>query len=113
MDAVKFLETRRRMCSELACYECPLSYEENGYMLCKAFNEYENYEEVVRIVEEWAKDNPAKTRQSEFLKIFPKAKMFDDVLYICPARIESDFACDNHMIGCSFCLKKYWLAEVE
>lgn len=66
MDAVKFLEIRKRMCSELACYECPLGYEEDGFMLCKAFTEHENFEEAVQIVEEWAKNNPVKTRQSEF-----------------------------------------------
>lgn len=70
--------------------------------------------ETISKVEQWAKDHPVKTRQSEFLKIFQKATIRDGVLTICPMAI--DKALDDpercHETTCHKCLEKYWLAEV-
>ena len=46
-------------------------------------------EETVSKVEQWAKDHPVKTRQSEFLKKFQDAKIGKDgVLIIYPCAVE-------------------------
>lgn len=67
MDAVEYIKTRCRLCkSKDGCSECPLRNKEDGR--CIAYvSEYA--EKAVQIVEEWAKEHPAKTRQSEFLRI--------------------------------------------
>ena len=53
-----------------------------------------------------------KTRQSEFLKIFPKAQMHDDVLDICPDRVSGENICEYEE-RCWECKKEFWLAEVK
>ena len=77
MDAVEYTKTLRRLCeSQANCPECPLheNCEEDNYGYCNG-NASEYVEKSVHIVEQWAKDNPVKTRQSEFLKMFPNADM--------------------------------------
>lgn len=53
-----------------------------------------------------------KTRQSEFLKIFPKAKMCDGVIFACPINLP-DFVGCYHYSDCVECKKDFWLAEVK
>lgn len=53
-----------------------------------------------------------KTRQSEFLKIFPKAKMCDGVIFACPINL-TDFAGCYKYSDCAACKKDFWLAEVD
>lgn len=57
-----------------------------------------------------------KTRQSEFLKMFPRVRTDDDgVIYMDPCDVDTSYEnenrCDN--IPCRDCKKEYWLAEVE
>ena len=116
MDAVEFLKTKRRMCSGGNCDKCSLRDGNNGTDYgCRAF--CENYPEVaVAIVEKWSAEHPIKTRQSEFLKMFPNAK-FDDnkTIDICPRRVDATIPerprC--YSLACHTCRKEYWLAEVE
>lgn len=68
-------------------------------------------EGTVSKVEQWAKDHPVKTRQSEFLKMFPNAAIDDGVLCISPCKIEKDIVCVNGK-SCNECCREYWLAEV-
>ena len=77
-------------------------------------------EEAVAIVEKWAKEHPRKTRQSEFLKMFPNAQIFKEILTINPCAIDSSrfdteecHAYDDNNAGCFACRKKYWLEEVK
>lgn len=78
-------------------------------------------EEAVAIVEQWAKDHPKKTKQSEFLKIFPEAPIFEGVLEIEPCKLvgsklntEECHSYDEFgLSGCYECRKKYWNEEVE
>ena len=51
-----------------------------------------------------------KTRQSEFLKMFPNARMDDGVAAACPSRVDKNFNC---CLPCDDCRKDFWLAEVE
>lgn len=53
-----------------------------------------------------------KTRQSEFLKIFPKAKMCDGVIFACPTNLV-DFVGCRHYSDCQSCKRDFWLAEVK
>lgn len=73
-----------------------------------------NIEETVSIVEQWAKEHPVKTRQSEFLRMFPNAPKSGRVLDICPRDLNIEYMppkrCEN--IFCSACKTDYWLTEV-
>lgn len=117
MDAVKYIKTLRRLCkSQADCPECPLheNSKEDGYVYCIAdVSEYE--EKAVQIVEQWAKDHPVKTRQSEFLKMFPNAMIneSDGILCVYPCDVEGvkRIGCANGK-GCNDCRLEYWLAEV-
>ena len=121
MDAVEFLKQFNRMCkayNDDGCKECP-AYK---YRCGEEFDGQE--EDGVSIVEQWAKEHPAKTRQSEFLKMFPNAqKSSDGVLDICPNKIEPEKyksvalykACINSDTGklCTECERDFWLKEIE
>lgn len=113
MDAVEFVKTVNRLCKNLRCKECPV-YKEG---ICTVgFDDYsvKSIEETVSKVEQWAKEHPIKTRQSEFLKQYPNASIIDGVLIICP--MANDKALDDpkrcHETTCHKCLEKYWLEEV-
>ena len=62
------------------------------------------------IILNWCKEHPIKTRQSEFLKMFPNAKITNGVVTICPKNVETTLGCS--MKSCEKCSKEYWLAEV-
>lgn len=53
-----------------------------------------------------------KTRQSEFLKIFPKAWMQEGVIDICPDRVSGENICEYEE-RCMECKKDFWMAEVK
>ena len=53
-----------------------------------------------------------KTRQSEFLKMFPKAKLYKDVVFFCPKSVGAARNCADYE-DCNSCRKDFWLAEVE
>lgn len=118
MDAVEYLKEAKRMCDTVGdCRECPLN-SSNTVIPCKLVRdnwELTNPEKIVAIVEKWALEHPKKTRQSEFLKMFPNARIRGDVLEIRPCDIDTSYKhskeCDN--VQCWDCRKKYWLAEVE
>ena len=101
MDAVEFLkELKRRKESRPTYY---------GNMI-----EVENIDPVALVaqVETWSKDHPAKTRQSELLKMFPNAFMDGQVLNLCPKGFEGRTDCTNRY-DCANCRREYWLQEVE
>ena len=106
MDAVKYLKEAKRMCSKHeSCEGCPIeNYSCN-------FRKIENPEELITIVEKWSKEHPLKTRQSEFLKMFPNANTMHKVIYICPQCVDKKFECPRKL--CAECRENYWLAEVE
>lgn len=111
MDAVKYIKALRRLCeSKRKCTECPLLNKEESYCIVDT-GEYA--EKAVQIVEQWAKDHPVKTRQSEFLKMFPNAVIDEDngILCIKPCEIDESIGCTNGK-GCNDCYRKYWLTEV-
>lgn len=110
MDAVEFFKTANRLCKNQDCKECPVAKEGR----CMAgFNDYliKNIEETVSKVEQWAKDHPAKTRKSEFLKMFPNA----DIGNVLPCDLDRTLLrphC-NDDDGCVICMREYWGKEVS
>lgn len=52
-----------------------------------------------------------KTRQSEFLKIFPKVGLKEGVINICPLFLDKSANCIK--VNCRVCQKDFWLAEVK
>ena len=110
MDAVKYLKERKRMCNSYnnMCDGCGF-----GKVPECDHTEDDNPEKAVEIVEKWSAEHPVKTRQSEFLKLFPNAKINSSgVLSACPVRIDEN-AVDACKDPCEKCRKEYWLSEVE
>lgn len=107
MDAVEFLDKVDRL-------------SKRGYIEEKM--RYTDYRAAgdnvgaVKFVERWAVAHPIKTRQSEFLKMFPDAPIYPDtgLVRVSPCQVDRAL-CGNCPTGtnCIKCRKKFWLAEVE
>ena len=114
MDAVEYVKQRKRMCDYYAnCGDCPAG----NYERCACLNEIPN---LVPIVEQWAKEHPVKTRQSEFFKQWPDAEIGDDgYTSVAPCQLYKDMeekdengvCCKN--CGCGICRRDFWLKEIE
>ena len=116
MDAVEFLKALGRLCNNYLCGDnCPLidscdDESDDGYV------------RKVQIVEKWAKEHPAKTRQSELLKLFPNTKIDDaGILCMCPMNFNSETYKDENKcfcidvrddIHCDKCRRDFWLKEI-
>lgn len=115
MDAVEYLKVKTRMCDSLKeCGDCPLDKINNTDNINCFDRHYE--EEAVAIVEKWSAEHPKKTRQSEFLKMFPRVRTSDDgVIYMDPCDVDTSYENENGCgnITCRDYKEKYWLAEVD
>ena len=116
MDAVAYLKARERMCEgRSTCNGCVL-FDEDGVQ-CKDTTGH--IEEAVEAVEKWAAEHPEKTRQSEFLKLFPGARKYaDGVLSILPCTVYQSYrnnngGCASKNFRCNDCRRQFWLKEVE
>lgn len=75
MDAVLFLKTISRMCSnyDSQCNGCPIAIEIKNkkieYFDCYDFIKF-YIEDAVEIVEKWMKEHPAKTRKLMLLEMW-------------------------------------------
>ena len=117
MDAVEFFKTVKRLCGQ-GCAKCPVCKKDICMVRRAAMPSnasVESIEEMVSKVEQWAKGHPVKTRQSEFLKMFPNAAKSGRVLDFCPKDFNIDYMppkrCEN--ISCSACKTDYWNEEVS
>lgn len=115
MDAVEFFKNVNRLCKNYkGCSVCPV-WKEGCCMVGVDDDSVKNIEETISKVERWSKDNPVKTRQSEFLKRFPNAMIneSDGILCIPPCSIEGKRTtrCTSGK-SCGDCRRDYWLAEV-
>lgn len=115
MDAVEYFKIKGCMCAAHGdvCDDCPLAID------CFS-KELENPEEAVKIVNEWNESHPRRTRQDEFLKVFPTTKrhMVEDgkfVLAIRPCDLVEEYQtqkwCEQH--SCASCRKLFWWKEVD
>ena len=112
MDAVEFLKTLRRMC-DWECHKCEFWKRRSGLETCTVWRK-NHPEEAVAIAEKWAAAHPAKTRQSEFLKHYPDARILaHGCLNACPMDVFSDTGINCNAQPCFECKKKFWLTEVE
>lgn len=106
MDAVKFIEERRRMYKVTGEQPPTLS----GRIPA---------EDVVKEVEEWAAAHPRKTRQDVFLEQYPEAEIdANGLLTVCPAPIfhshrRNGGGCRNLHKSCEVCRREFWGQEVE
>lgn len=117
MDAVRFIEERNRMCKSFdkCSYGCPAwdgscKLETGTNLECEA-------DKQVEIVKEWAAAHPRTTRQSEFLKQWPNAKVdANGVLEICPVKLDTNQDCllgqCTHM-SYADCCDRFWKKVVE
>lgn len=113
MDAVEFLKALGRLCNNYPCGDnCPLidSCDDESV---------DGYVRKVQTVEQWAKEHPVKTRQSEFLKQWPDAEIGDDGFpSVAPCQLYKDMGekdedgvcCKN--CGCGICRRDFWLKEI-
>ena len=118
MDAVEFFKTVNRLCENQSCRECPVCKEG----VCMVMNMVridgglvESIEETVSKVEQWAKDHPIKTRQSEFLKMFPNAQIVNIERTFCVAHFDSTKVCKETTPSaeqCIACRYRFWNEEV-
>ena len=112
MDAVEFVKTFGRMCNT-ECTKCELWKRRIRSESCTSWQK-NHPEEAVALVEQWAKEHPVKTRQSEFLKHYPGARItIDGFLHACPMDVFSDTGINCAARTCHECRKAFWLAEVE
>lgn len=111
MDALEFVKTINRLCKNRHCNGCPVAKEGR----CRAgFDDksVESIEETISKVEQLAKDNSIKTRQREFLRMFPDAVIEDDgILCVDPCIIEKSIRCTNGKT-CDDCRREYWLTLI-
>lgn len=113
-----FLKEYNRMhnsYSDGPCSECPL-YD----LPCQqgiADMEPEDFAVMYDKVAEWSDSHPIKTRQSEFLKIFPEVAVDNSgVICVGPCRIFPDMG-DGKYCGrqpdCPDCRKDFWLRPID
>lgn len=122
MDVLEYEKARIRMCRTMilekgGCEACPLYNvlkRKCGFAASIMPNpDMDTIKNNVDRVIKWAKEHPLKTRQSEFLKMFPNAAIDEDdgILCIKPCAIDGSIECTNGK-GCDDCHRKYWLTEV-
>lgn len=111
-DLSEFMDGLQRICKHHnVCTYCPMNrWCALGFDTIAA-----NYEQMEDTIKHWLKEHPKKTRQSEFLKIYPHVKRFDGIININPCVIENGYRPngDECMASCVECRKEYWLGEVE
>lgn len=115
MDAVEYLKTLCRMC-HCECLKCEFGKARRGFETCPVWQRT-HPEEAVAIVEKWAKEHPAKTRQSVFLEQYPETEIDKyGCLRLCPELVSADYRnrhgdCINRV--CIDCRREFWSTEVE
>lgn len=116
MDAVKFIDELARMCNAYnQCRGCPIT-DWCGQGL-RAQTKYST--DIISAVEKWAAAHPVKTRQSEFLRLFPETKVDSTgCISICPcyfsaAHRDSNGSCGDPDRDCGVCRREFWMQEVE
>ena len=102
MDAVKFLQERKRM------YESGAATPGIGLE--------DDYDPViaVKVVEEWSAAHPRKTRQSVFLEQWPNVAVSEDgVIKIRPCNLDVNAKKECLGVTCDYCRREFWMKEVE
>lgn len=120
MDAVKFIKESKRLCkAQESCSKCVAQI--CGCCLTDICVEANSAEKAVAVVEQWSKDHPVKTRQSEFLKMFPNANIKTITASLSPCvldREENPHRCAKYgylsiSCRCIKCRDDFWNEEVS
>lgn len=106
-----------RMCnSYMSCSACPIHSLQKEHQDCRAAI-VKDLDEASEIILKWCDEHPKKTRQSEFLEIFPGAEICDvsgdEVINIRPCHVDVSIFKKCTGTQCEECKKKYWLEERE
>ena len=125
MDAVEFLKEAKRYCEW-----CKNTAQDGKKRLCEVcyfekLNDIFNlhpmaYHKFVETIEQWAKEHPVKTRQSEFFNQWPDAEIgYDGLPTVAPCQLniellqcDSQDDCENRGV-CDKCRRDFWLKEIE
>ena len=105
MDALEFIKAIKQMLSAGASNSTVQKY-------ISAYKK-NDCEGMVKAAEQWAAEHPVKTRQSEFLKQWPEAKLKQNgVITICPLEVsaayrEKDGSCAIRSGSCAECKKAF------
>jgi len=117
MEAIKFMKELKRYCNATSCENCKEGYGCNGV---PAHLEDVDALKIIEFVEKWSEENPIKTRQSEFLKLYPNAPLNSNgYLIITPCAMDKKLykgSCENckyinYPPACN--RSKYWNEEIE
>lgn len=119
MDTVEFFKTVNRLCKNKDCKECPVYKNNTCCMIGFDDDSIKSIDETVSKVEQWAKDHPVKTRQSEFLKMFPNAYL-GTITRLLPCELDKTLKplrCAKYgylsiTCRCDRCRDDYWNEEV-
>lgn len=116
MDAVEYLKTLNRMC-HCECFKCEFRKVRSEFETCPVWQRT-HPEEAIAIVEKWAKEHPIKTRQSEFLKMFPNVILNDKGQpSLCAKLLDTTYhrvgGCGLDVDICQRCMDNFWGHEVE
>lgn len=120
MDAVKFIKESKRLCkAQESCGKCVAQI--GGSCLTEIIVEANSAEKTVAVVEQWSKDHPVKTHQSEFLKMFPNANIKTITASLSPCvldREENPHRCAKYgylsiSCRCIKCRDDFWNEEVS
>lgn len=111
MDAIEFLEERKRMCEmHCKCTECSALLDNNQCIFSTPAGIAPV--EQVKFLEEWSAAHPLVNRQMSFLSHYPNADIDDDgVLKVCPKVVEGKNYVKPETCGsvpCSVCRLAYW-----
>lgn len=115
METRDFLSAVTRICSDNECTDdCPVRFY---CMNSLDKNTKDNIEKVEKVVEEWLKDHPVKTRQTEYKKVFPNCLLRDDGYPAAdPCFIMGSYSsgddCDKFST-CNECRKEFWNKVIE
>ena len=113
-----------RMCGSPnpKCDKCKLHALRRVGYICTCVLRNQTYE-AYEIILNWCKEHPIKTRQDEFLKMFPNAeKLSNNVVNVNPCQVDKkifvglttiDCITSKSYNCCAQCKNEYWLEEVD
>lgn len=122
MDAVKFIEERKRMCKSFGtkCKGCPAFNDDENEMNCEvSVTSTLDATTQIAMVKKWSAEHPLKTRQDVFLEQYPDAQLTGDgVISICPMCVSADYRDENGCCTavdneCIVCCREFWMQEAE
>ena len=122
MDAVKFIEERKRMCESFGdrCEGCPAFGTDEDALCCVVEKESSlDATAQIAIVEEWSAAHSRKIRQDVFLEQYPETALDAfGVIQICPMAISAVYRdesgeCKDPERLCIDCRREFWMQEMK